>query len=151
MISPIPCCPSQKTKSLQAPLHQRPRGRDTPEQVLAWWLQQHIPCLTSFLHRRLLIDYSLNMSSNNWFVIKQAKCSESGQALYLRLPQVQELLLDKATAKIDEACELASNNWVVWGAPLKVITLLLDWNFDLQNLVRWELFALTIPFKYNTF
>ena len=47
--------------------------------------------------------------------------------MYLRLSQVQELLLDKATAKIDEACELASNNRVVWGAPLKeVILLLLD-------------------------
>ena len=45
--------------------------------------------------------------------------------MYLRLPLVQELLLDKATAKIDKACELADNNWLVWGAPLKVVILLL--------------------------
>ena len=34
MISPIPCCPSQKLRSLQAPLHQRPRGRGTPDDGL---------------------------------------------------------------------------------------------------------------------
>ena len=52
MISPIPCCPSQTPRSLQAPSHQRPRGRDTPEQVLAEWLRQYC----GFCSNRILIQ-----------------------------------------------------------------------------------------------
>ena len=71
--------------------------------------------MTSVLQCRIYMHWRLTDS----------KRSKSGQALYLRLPLVQELLLDKATAKIDKACELADNNWLVWGAPLKVVILLL--------------------------
>ena len=59
MISPIRCCPSQTPRSLQAPPHQRPHGRDTPEKVLAEWLRQYC----GFCSNRILIQaWHLNFS-----------------------------------------------------------------------------------------